>query len=217
MTAAAWVQAFATVVLIFVTGWYVFHTGRIAQQTKAAATAARESADAAKQSAEAARDLVELEQQKYALAERERDEEKRHLARQLLAELQGFLTFWTQVGDVAKESRSQALRAERIATLAVGHSRSAVFDVQRPRLHLLGQDLPAEVTSCYALLKQALEGLLNAQDLAHRQRSAETRGAAANVGQSAWEAFTSAVEIGGEAVTAAKQLLPKLDAVAAGK
>jgi hypothetical protein len=217
MTEAAWVQAFATIVLIIVTGWYVLHTSRIAEHTKAAATAARESAEAAKQSAQASRDLVELEQQRLALAEREREEDKRHLARQLRAELQRFLVFWPQVQDTAKESRSQALRAEAVATLAVGRSRSAVFDVERHRLHLLGQELAAEVTGCYALLKQALDGLLNAQGLAHRQRSAETRGSAANIGTSAWQAFTSAVRDGEAAVIAAKQLLSKLDAVAKGE
>jgi len=217
MTAAAWVQAIATVALILVTGWYVYHTWRIAQQTREAAAAAHESADAAKESAQASRDLVSLEQQKLALAEREREEDKRHLARQLSAELEEFLTFWPQVEDAAKESRSQALQAERIATLAVGRSRSAVFDAERPRLYLLGRDLATNVTSCYALLKQGLVGLGTSQELAHLQRSAETSRAAANVGGSAWQAFTSAVKVGEEAVTAAKQLLPKLDAVAAGK
>ncbi len=215
MTEAAWVQAFATVALILVTAWYVFHTWRIAQQTGDAAAAARDSADAAKESAQASRDLVRLEQQKLALAEREREEDRRHMARQLHEELQGFLTFWTQVEGAAKESRSQALQVEGIAALAVDRSRSAVFDADRLRLHLLGRELAADITGCYALLRQAMVGLGNAQELAHQQRGAETSRAASNVGRSAWQAFTSAVKDGEEAVTAAKQLLPKLDAVAA--
>lgn len=63
MTAAAWVQAVATVALILVTACYVYHTWRIAQRTGQAADAARESA-------EAARDLLELERTRMAQAHR---------------------------------------------------------------------------------------------------------------------------------------------------
>jgi len=68
MTAAAWLQAAATCVLIVVTAFYVLHTWRIVQLTAEAANAARDSACAAKQSAESAEKLVKLEQRKAMLA-----------------------------------------------------------------------------------------------------------------------------------------------------
>ena len=61
MTAAAWVQAIATVALIMVTGWYVYHTWRIAQRTGDAADAATESSAAAQRSAAASEQMVKIE------------------------------------------------------------------------------------------------------------------------------------------------------------
>jgi len=63
MTAAAWVQAIATVALILVTAWYVYHTWRIAQRTAQAADGARESAQAAKE-------MVGIERQRMILSQK---------------------------------------------------------------------------------------------------------------------------------------------------
>lgn len=63
MTAAAWIQAIATLALILVTAWYVYHTWRIAQRTAQAADAARESAQAAKE-------MVGLERQRMILSQK---------------------------------------------------------------------------------------------------------------------------------------------------
>lgn len=63
MTAAAWVQAIATLALILVTAWYVYHTWRIAQRTS-------EAADAARESAEAAKEMVRLERSRLVQSRR---------------------------------------------------------------------------------------------------------------------------------------------------
>jgi hypothetical protein len=216
MTAAAWVQAIATVALIFVTGWYVVHTWTIANQTKAAATAARDSADAAKESARASRDLVALEQEKVALVEKERAKDRRHFAAELAAELRSLVLRWRQI--VPKEAPPLAI----ITAWSGEESYFSVFDNAGPRMSLLPLDLAAEVIRAYVQAKGTMDNLrgaakLGEQVLEGRIQAHQGWNAVKVATDSAVSAFTASVEHGNRlAQEVEADLLPKLDAVAAG-
>lgn len=68
MTAAAWVQAGSTVVLVLVTVWYASKTSSISESSDMSARSAAQAAEAAQQSADANRQAVEVSERTMLLA-----------------------------------------------------------------------------------------------------------------------------------------------------
>jgi hypothetical protein len=147
--------------------------------------------------------------------QRQNDNDRRRLAGALAAELRGFLTLWREIEPPGKP----AIGTSVIITWAVAQSYSPVFDTSGPRLLLLGRAVLDEVSACYFKLRRALDNLRMSQRVTEYVQTAGRVAGSIHqeeLGRMALGASEGAVATGRRAVSAIGELLPKLEAIAAG-